>query len=788
MYNLYLIKYNNYYNRLIKRSDYISDYLESDYIAFSDINFVSLDGVNSEQVINLKKDDLDIENYDYLLVQDIDSNTFTRWFITKAVKTRKLQYSLSLRRDLISDNWKALKNAIIKVNRGYTNISSPYFFNKEAIDVNTIPQSQTYLKDDSGVSWLVAYLPKIASDVGVEKTLNSDGKTYTTTHWYEKKVNFQTSDLKADYTATRDEVRAALYNGRKIIGNGAVKGWYRLMTGDKFWLINYNASSGTIQKKKIDYISQYAQTQYFTADNDTFRGNWELFLSNLADSINAKTYAQFNNAYKRYNDTIIEEIETDEETGESTTRYFKVAVTLEDADEENGMLNVNVSKLGTYIQSCYDNGSYHSGNINGISYTIKPQTVKVTFTETQLSSGFFDYSASRVNTNGSAYDCIGVPYKDEFGNGATVNGLYHDPETMMSLMSQLSATWGTSVVYDVQCIPYRPSINIIGELNKEYDIIWKDGTKTPIGYVYYVQDINRTFNIDVAINASDNKADYLTKHYKLIGGNYNSSFDLQVYENNGIDYFNVDMTLLPYNPWIKINPNFKYLNGKDFNDSRGLVLSGNFSISMLTNSFTEYQYNNINYEAIFNTQMDYTKYQQKEQLKSSVVSSMTSAVSTAGQISSLGALGGPVGMAIGAVSGAVSGVASGLAGVYDISVQKRLNNKANEYTKQQYELNLGNIKSKPTTLAKVTALNINTKMFPYIEEYGCTNEEYEQVTKYLEYNGYSINAVGQMSEYLVSNCYFSGSVIRFKNVSINNYILGELNMELEKGFYIKEEE
>ncbi len=785
MYNLYLIKYNNYYNRLIKRADYISDYLESDYIAFNDINFVSLDGVNSEQVINLKKDDLDIENYDYLLVQDTDY-TFTRWFITKAVKTRKLQYSLSLRRDLISDNWEALNKAILKVNRGYTDISSPYFFNKEAIEVNTIPKSQTYLKDDSGVSWLVAYLPKVASDVGTETTLNSDGKTYTTTHWYDKRVNFNTSDLKPDYTATRDAVKASLYNARKIIGNGEVSGSYYLQSNGSVIHNTFDAISKKMTSESYSQISTYMQ--YLSVDNKTFRGSWQLLLSNLADSLNYKTYEQFNNAYKRYNGTIIEEIETDEETGDTTKKYFRVSVTLEDGDIESGTLNLKTSKFGTYIQSCYDNASVNNGTIDGISYTVKPQTVKVTFTETQLSSGFFNYSASRINTNGSAYDCIAVPYHDENGNGATINGVYHDPETMMSFMSQLSAIWGASVVYDVQCIPYRPTINLIGELNKEYDIIWKDGTETPLGYVYYVSDINRTFNINVSIDASNNKADYITKQYKLIGPNYNSSFDLKVYENNGIDYFNVDMTLLPFNAWIKINPNFKYLNGKDFNDARGLVLSGNFSISMLTNSFTEYQYNNSNYEAIFNAQMDYTEYQQNEQLKSSVISSITSAVSTAGQIASLGALGGPVGMAIGAVGGALSGVASGIAGSYDISVQKRLNNKANEYTKQQYELNLGNIKSKPTTLSKVTALNINTKMFPYVEEYGCTDIEYEQVTKYLEYNGMSIGAVGKMSDYLVSDCYFSGSVIRFKNVSINNYILGELNMELEKGFYIKEEE
>ena len=779
MYNLYLIKYNNYYNRLIKRSDYISDYLESDYIAFSDINFVSLDGVNSEQVINLKKDDLDIENYDYLLAQDIDSNTFTRWFITKAVKTRKLQYLLSLRRDLISDNWKALNEAIIKVNRGYTDISSPYFFNAEAIDVNTIPKSQTYLKDDSGVSWLVAYLPKIASDVGTETTTTIvDGETVTTTtHWYDKSVEFQSSTLTPDYTMSIAEMNALIGYDKSVIGNEDVYLNYNLYN-TKYTMDKMRMNLFTKTIRFVSNPSLMSNSVYITA-GDSFKGSYVRMLESLVSDLGNKFMSvySYNNILSKYNHRIIQ-------VGND---YYQINISLTAGSEQSGDLS-NSSNTTLYLNSSYG-GVLHTSSSNFFSYNYIPSKINIFYSPIQTTPGSFYYKTTRNNTNGGAYDCIAVPYKDEYGNGATVNGVYHDPETMMCFMSQLSASWGTEVVYDVQCLPYRPTINTTNPvLDVDYGYIWKSETKTPMGYVYYVKDVNRTFNIDVSIDASNNKADYLTKHYKLIGGNYNSSFDLKVYENNGIDYFNVDMTLLPYNPWIKINPNFKYLNGKDFNDATGLVLSGNFSISMLTNSFTEYQYNNSNYEAIFNAQMAYTEYQQKEQLKSSVVSSMTSAVSTAGQIASLGALGGPVGMAIGAVSGAVSGIASGIAGAYDISVQKRLNNKANEYTKQQYELSLGNIKSKPTTLAKVTSLNINTKMFPYIEEYGCTNEEYEQVSKYLEFNGYSINVVGQMSDYLVSNCYFSGSVIRFKNVSLNNYILGELNTELEKGFYIKEEE
>lgn len=175
--------------------------------------------------------------------------------------------------------------------------------------------------------------------------------------------------------------------------------------------------------------------------------------------------------------------------------------------------------------------------------------------------------------------------------------------------------------------------------------------------------------------------------------------------------------------------------------------------------------------------MDYTEYQQKINMISSGINGVVSALGTGLGVGTL--VGGP----LGAISGGLSAAAGGI----DLAVQNKLNKKQNEYTKTNYELQLGNIKSKPTTLAKVTALNINTKMFPYIEEYGCTDIEYEQVNKYLEYNGMSIGTVGDLTNYLNPNYYFSAQVIRFKDITCNNYILGEINNELQQGFYVESE-
>lgn len=65
--NLYILKYNNYYNRTIKIEDNISDYLP--YLlgdVIQGVSFNPSDGVMTKQVVNLTEDQLG----DYLVALD----------------------------------------------------------------------------------------------------------------------------------------------------------------------------------------------------------------------------------------------------------------------------------------------------------------------------------------------------------------------------------------------------------------------------------------------------------------------------------------------------------------------------------------------------------------------------------------------------------------------------------------------------------------------------------------------------------------------------------------------
>lgn len=145
--------------------------------------------------------------------------------------------------------------------------------------------------------------------------------------------------------------------------------------------------------------------------------------------------------------------------------------------------------------------------------------------------------------------------------------------------------------------------------------------------------------------------------------------------------------------------------------------------------------------------------------------------------------------AFGTALGVGAGVASLGAGIGDLIAQKDMNNKANQYMTTQYELNLGNVKAQPSTISKITAYNINTKLFPMIYTYTCTEQEQTMVNNYFKYNGMTINTCGKVEDYVDVNneTFVSARIIRWNDTgstqSDYNY-LNNINTELQEGVYV----
>ncbi len=75
--------------------------------------------------------------------------------------------------------------------------------------------------------------------------------------------------------------------------------------------------------------------------------------------------------------------------------------------------------------------------------------------------------------------------------------------------------------------------------------------------------------------------------YRLTSPNFTSIYEFKKTKlKEGLKSFNIDCTYKPYSPYIKINPNYddSFYAVQDFNDSMGLILSGDYSIPMLSDA------------------------------------------------------------------------------------------------------------------------------------------------------------------------------------------------------------
>ena len=107
------------------------------------------------------------------------------------------------------------------------------------------------------------------------------------------------------------------------------------------------------------------------------------------------------------------------------------------------------------------------------------------------------------------------------------------------------------------------------------------------------------------------KTKVCTSFSRLCSPNYSGMFEYSPIKNGGVTSINVDIDYKPYNPYIHLNIDFGGIYGRDFNDARGLICGGDFSITRIDSAWTQYQLENKNYNEIFNKNIDKMEFEAK---------------------------------------------------------------------------------------------------------------------------------------------------------------------------------
>ena len=143
--------------------------------------------------------------------------------------------------------------------------------------------------------------------------------------------------------------------------------------------------------------------------------------------------------------------------------------------------------------------------------------------------------------------------------------------------------------------------------------------------------------------------------------------------------------------------------------------------------------------------------------------------------------GGMQGAVAGAAGGAVLGTATS---ALDFRNNLRMMEENRQYKIDMYGYNLQNIQAIPTSLTKTSALTYNTRVWPFIEYYTCTDAEREALKDKMKYNGMTIMKIAKLNEYsLGEGNFFKGQLIRL-NINVDSHMAYEIYNELNKGVYL----
>ena len=297
---------------------------------------------------------------------------------------------------------------------------------------------------------------------------------------------------------------------------------------------------------------------------------------------------------------------------------------------------------------------------------------------------------------------------------------------------------------------------------------------------------NNMVNSDGALDIKvKNECDF----ERIVSPNFNGMFEFKKCRlTDGIHYINIDCTYKPFIPYIKLNPDFSGLYGQDWNDSTGLICGGDFSIPMMNDAFVNYELQNKNFQNIFNRQIENLDINQqiaKEQQQfQGIFGAITGGVGGAVGGALAGAKAGPYGAIAGAVAGGVGGTAAGIIGYNkDKDWLERAQGETRQYSIDQFNYQLGNIKAIPQSMTKSSPLSFNNKVWPILEFFSCTDREKEVLKNKLKYDGMTIMAVGTIADYLATGGYVKGKLIRLPELIDDFHVADAIYQEVDKGFY-----
>ena len=780
---IYCISYNNYFNRTVKREESLAAYLgeNNSNVRYSEanFNFNPADGANT--AITVGRSENPANDYgDYLLVVE-NGEIVSRWFILDEDRLRGKQYKLNLRRDIVVDYYEQVLTSTAFIEKGLPNEDSALIFNSEGISLNQIKKGETPLIDDSRMAWICGFVDREteAKTISINSTVvadyemssyrykdyfNKDANSLTIIDGYVYVTNTQYSNSPVAFKFVLDQ-----YANQTNLGNSTSKGNYK-----------YTDQNGTLKS--------YIQSNGL----------------NLAVNISSK-HSLYDgiSSDSNYNSLLYEK----DKIVRDGTDFYKIGTKIETHEQT---YRITEDKEGTYLLTYLTNFMKNfSGYKSGTPYFeiyIKYNSLRLTKTPVVEGEYTIDYpgKTEKIINKNAPFDLFCIPFSDDMKIKVGNLEFQANKEFAMSIGSEIARNLGAAC-YDVQLLPFCPmtgftiedngtTFNINSTDTKRRTFV-KNANKENVYALFWSAASSGTKNIFKSdqtpyATVSNKKIENECDFYRLVSPNYNGQFEFSAAKNGGIQYFNVDYTYLPYSSYIHVNPDFSDLYGQDFNDARGLICQGDFSIMYLSDAWVNFQIQNKNYNNIFDREIqNMDKIHSIENTQKRIAGAINAAA-TGATVAAAGS--GIIGKVVSAGAGIITAGASYAGAEADILFGNKIYEENKSYKKDIFEYSLDNVRALPNSIAKTTAYTENNKIFPVLEYYSCTDEEKNILANEIAQRGMTIGSIDYISSYAYNTWEYNGIVARnfikaqlIKTDIEDNHIADVLSTELAKGLYFE---
>lgn len=766
------------------------------------VNFNPNDGLTTKVVLNIEE-----APYNYLLVTNEKGSTInSRWFILRKVRTRIGQYEFSLVRDVIADNWAGVRSSSYILNKAsYISPMMSEAQYRKTMQFSQIKTSETLLSEADGCKgYLAIYTAKNMSEhKSVFAVTNQPGSVATVSDTIMKDIIEHAGNIYGfcrvnslalaidSYTYDPKKYFQHWYNESDINNSGYPAGNTVVITQSAPTLTPINPYDDN--SDFITAMNTYASKEttkglaLATLMNEGISISMDENTLTLLNSIDGKTIIGTASPYDRPYTVHVTKIDTPMYYNLSDTDRAAVATAL----------NFRELSKSTFAKRA-------SWKYNLSLYQVTLEEAPSTGTGAYCDDPF---PADMMTTTDSVYDVHLIPLGGQMAvENKTISV---NSDNMFSFASKLFQKYGSNI-YDIQWIPYgydaqrfsSDTINVGSVKGTSYTAI-RESENASSAYVGAILHLSRSsagmtiYRDIIPSNSADlmeNRIENETTFYRLCSPNWTSTFEFRPVYNNGLHGFQIDVSFKPYTPYIRVCPMFSNLYGSTFNDTRGLVLTGDFSIDQTTDAWTTYKLNNKNYELIFNRDiqsLDLRNSVADTQDNYAMVGDIAGAVSGAVSAGAYGTMMSGMNPAVGIATGVASLGAGVVDTVMNSSIRKlnkslRADNRQASIDKYQYQI--GNIKAMPLSLTKTSSFDKSYRVYPVLEKYTCTDIEKERLRESIEVNGIDIGKYCVLKDATSGKngkVYLSASMVRWNGSETDENIIEAISDILNDGIYME---